>query len=132
VALGATGTALHHKTCHVLGGMYNLNHGDMNSVILPHAVAFNTPAVPAIMERVRVALGAPDGVSAAAALFDLAASIKAPSTLAEIGMTSDDLEPAVPYIVADTNAAQGANPLVVDAAGVRAMLQAAYNGTRPI
>ena len=39
VALATGGTALHHKTCHVLGGMFDLNQGDMNAVVLGHAVA---------------------------------------------------------------------------------------------
>jgi maleylacetate reductase len=131
VALGATGTALHHKACHVLGGMFNLVHGDMNSVVLPHAVAYNYPHVTALMNRVRDALGATPDVSAATALFDLAHSIGAPSALSQIGMKFEDIQSAVPNVVADVNGAVGANPCVVDEAGVRKMLTDAFNGTRP-
>src|SRR5690606_31125227 len=41
VAIGHAGVALHHATCHVLGGSFGLGHGPANSVVLPHAVAFN-------------------------------------------------------------------------------------------
>ena len=83
IALASGGTALHHKTCHVLGGMFDLNHGDMNAVVLGHAVAYNAPAIPELMSRMGGALGADD---VAGALFDLAVAIGAPTSLAEIGM----------------------------------------------
>jgi maleylacetate reductase len=132
VALGATGTALHHKACHVLGGMFNLVHGDMNSVVLPHAVSYNYPHVIALMNRVRDALGVTPDISAATALFDLAHSIGAPTALSQIGMKVEDIEAAVPNVVADVNGAVGANPCVVDEAGVRKMLTDAFHGKRPI
>ena len=59
VSLGTTGTGLHHKLCHVLGGTFNLVHADTHSVILPHAVAFNGPALPDEMARLAEALGVP-------------------------------------------------------------------------
>ena len=57
MALGATSAGLHHKLCHVLGGRFNLVHADAHSVILPHAIAFNAPALPAEMARLAAALG---------------------------------------------------------------------------
>lgn len=131
IALGATGTALHHKSCHVLGGMFGLVHGDMNSVVLPHALAYNASAVPDVAERVADALGAAPEVMAAAALYDLAVSVGAPISLREIGMPESGIGEAAPHIVNDTNAAVGANPRVVDLASVTAMLEAAYHGRRP-
>ena len=131
IALGATGTALHHKACHVLGGMFGLVHGDMNSVMLPHALACNASAVPDVAARVADALGTPAGVSAAAALYDLAVSVGAPVSLREIGMPESGIAAAAPHIVSVTNAAVGANPRVIDVASVTAMLDAAYRGLRP-
>src|ERR1700689_5335996 len=43
--LAVVGMSLHHKTCHVLGGLYGLDHGQMNAVVLPHALAFNKPTI---------------------------------------------------------------------------------------
>ena len=58
MALGATSAGLHHKLSHVLGGTFNLVHADTHSVLLPHAVAFNAPALPDEMARLAAALGA--------------------------------------------------------------------------
>lgn len=130
VALAETGAALHHKACHVLGGMFGLVHGDMNSVVLPHAVAFNEPAVPDLIARVAAALGALPGVSAAQALFDLAVAVGAPTTLASIGMPAAGIIAAAPNVVADVMAAPG-NPRPIDLAGATALLEAAFAGVRP-
>ena len=72
---------LHHKLCHVLGGMFNLVHADTHSIILPHAVAFNAPALPDEMARLEEALGAAPG-DAAGALHDLAVESHVPTRLA--------------------------------------------------
>jgi maleylacetate reductase len=56
VSLGSAGMALHHKLCHTLGGVFNFPHAEAHTVILPHAVAYNTPAVPEAMARVTAAL----------------------------------------------------------------------------
>jgi maleylacetate reductase len=125
VALGATGTALHHKVCHALGGTYDLVHGDVNAVMLPHAVAYNTPGAREEMGRVASALGASDG--AAGALYDLAVAIGAPTSLEAIGMPYEGLDEAAERTVADTTV----NPVPVTVAGVRSMLERAWQGTRP-
>jgi maleylacetate reductase len=126
IALASGGTALHHKTCHVLGGMFNLNHGDMNAVVLGHAVAYNAPAMPAVMEQLGVALGvAPAAVPGA--LFDLAAAIGAPTSLAAIGMPEDGIGQAAERVVADA----AANVRPPDQASIEELLRAAYQGARP-
>ncbi len=125
-ALAVTGTALHHKLCHVLGGTFGLVHGDVNAVVLPHVVAFNAGAVPAAMARVSAALGGPADPSAAAwRLADLAARIGAPTSLAQLGMPAAGLDSAAEQTVAAVGAT---NPRPVDVAAVRALLQAAFEG----
>jgi alcohol dehydrogenase class IV len=52
-------------------GAYNLPHAELHTVILPHGVAFNQLAVPAIMEQVVRAMGIK---RAATGLYDLASS----------------------------------------------------------
>ena len=123
-ALASGGTALHHKTCHVLGGMFDLNHGDMNAVVLSHAVAYNAPAMPEVMERLGAALGADD---VAGAVYDLVAAIGAPTSLREIGMPADGIDPAAERVV-DAAAANVRRP---DLESVRVMLRQAWNGDRP-
>jgi maleylacetate reductase len=51
VALGSAGMALHHKLCHVLGG-FGLPHAETHSIVLPHAMQYNSAAAPAAMQRV--------------------------------------------------------------------------------
>ena len=36
------GMALHHKLCHVLGGSFNLPHAETHSIVLPHAMRYNS------------------------------------------------------------------------------------------
>jgi maleylacetate reductase len=126
VALASGGTALHHKTCHVLGGMFNLDHGDMNAVVLGHAVAYNAPAMPDVMDQLGHALG----VAAAdvpSALFDLAAAIGTPTSLAEIGMPEHGIAEAANRVVAETTN-QVRPP---DVASIQSFLHDAFDGKRP-
>ena len=124
MALGSVGMALHHKLCHTLGGAFNLPHAETHTVVLPHAAAFNASAAPDAMARVSRALG---GDSPAAALYDLAASLGAPHSLAEIGMKASDLDQAADLAVQNPYY----NPRPVTREGVRALLQNAFEGRRP-
>lgn len=124
VALAAAGTALHHKTCHVLGGMFNLNHGDMNAVILPHALAYNAPAMPETMARIDAAVGSDD---APGAFYDLALAIGSPISLEAIGMPESGIDQAAPRVVAEA----AANVRTPDEKSIREMLQDAFVGRRP-
>ncbi len=124
IALANGGTALHHKTCHVLGGMFNLNHGDMNAVVLGHALAYNAPAIPDVMARLGAVLGVDD---AAGAMFELAQAIGAPTDLASIGMPEDGLDEAARRVVVDA----AANVRPPEFAAIRSMLDDAFHGRRP-
>jgi len=126
LALGSTGTALHHKLCHVLGGTFDLVHADAHSVILPHAVAYNAPALPEEMARLAEALGAP-GADPAGALWDLAVASHVPTTLAELGLAEADLPEAARRATAEITV----NPLPVDEARLTALLRDAHVGRRP-
>ena len=44
--LGSSAMALHHKLCHTLGGTFDLPHAETHTVVLPHALAYNAPALP--------------------------------------------------------------------------------------
>ena len=125
VALGTVGMALHHKLCHTLGGSYNLPHAETHTVVLPHAVAYNAEAAPEAMSRIAGALGV---TSAAEGLFDLAASLQAPLSLAALGMKRTDLDEAADIAVQNPYY----NPRPVTREGVRALLQDAWEGRRPV
>ena len=122
--LGNVGMALQHKLCHTLGGTYNLPHAETHTVVLPHALAYNAPAVPEAIDRIARALGVGD---AARGMFDLAASLGAPTALKDIGMPEGQLDWCAE--IAPQNAY--ANPRPIEKAAIRALLEDAYHGKRP-
>ncbi|MCW5651557.1 MAG: maleylacetate reductase [Ramlibacter sp.] len=125
--LGNVGMSLHHKLCHTLGGSFNLPHAEVHTVVLPHAMAFNAAAAPQAMQRIARALKAP---TAAAGLFDLARDNGAPVALRDLGMQLQDLDRAADIAVSNPYW----NPRPIGAAqrdDIRALLQRAYDGTRP-
>jgi maleylacetate reductase len=128
VSLGFAGMALHHKLCHTLGGVFNLPHAETHTVILPHAVAYNAEAAEEAMARVARGLGTESGAdSAAGGLYDLAAELGAPLSLAAIGMRAEDLDRAADLATADPYD----NPRTVTREGIRVLLQNAFDGRRP-
>jgi alcohol dehydrogenase class IV len=124
MCLGSQGMSLHHKLCHVIGGSFDLPHAETHTVILPHAVAYNTPAEPAVMSRIAAALGTD---SAAVGLFDLAGRIGAPRSLREIGMPEAGIEQAAreatenPYW----------NPQAIEYQPIKALIRRAWAGDLP-
>ena len=123
--LGAVSIGIHHKLCHTLGGTFNLPHAEVHTVILPHAVAFNTKAAPEAMRIAAEALGAEN---AAQGIYDLAVRIGAPVALKDIGMPADGLERAADLATQNPYA----NPRPVEYAGVLELLRNAYAGERPV
>jgi maleylacetate reductase len=124
LSLGAVGMALHHKLCHTLGGSFNLPHAETHTVVLPHATAYTAPATPEAMSRIARALGAK---SAAQGLYDLAASLGAPTSLAALGLKAADLDKAADIAVQNPYY----NPRPITREGIRALLQDAFEGRRP-
>ena len=122
--LATTSMAIHHRICHVLGGSFGLAHGDVNAVVLPHALAFNEPAA---TDAVASIGGALEVDEAAPGLFDFSVSLGAPKSLRELGMGAADLESAA-LLVAEEEVH---NPRPVNADDVLNILQAAYDGRRP-
>jgi len=122
--LGAVSIGIHHKLCHTLGGTFNLPHAEVHTVILPHAVEFNSQAAPEAMRITADALGVEN---AAQGLFDLAVRIGANASLKDIGMPPDGLERAAELATQNPYA----NPRPVEYAGVLALLRNAYSGVRP-
>eukprot|EP01037_Dinobryon_pediforme_P015618 gene15618-15764_t len=90
--LGSVGMALHHKLCHTLGGTFNLPHSETHTAVLPHALAYNAPAVPDAMLRLNRALAT---TNAPRALFDLAQSLGAEMALNRLGMPENGIGTAV-------------------------------------
>ncbi|MBC7780897.1 MAG: iron-containing alcohol dehydrogenase [Proteobacteria bacterium] len=49
-------TALHHATCHKLAPVLGAAHGEVNALVLPHALAFNFPACPEVVADIASAI----------------------------------------------------------------------------
>src|SRR6266511_577948 len=124
VDLEARGQAL--LGAHLAGSVLAVDHADLNAVVLPHAVHFVAPAVPREMAGVEAALGAERG-DAAGALHDLARSLGAPASLAEIGMNAAELGPLAEAAVARVSQ----RPRPAGQAELWALLEAAWTGERP-
>jgi len=124
--LGSVGMALHHKLCHTLGGSFNLPHAETHTVVLPHALAYNAAAAPMAMQRIARALGREDG-DAARAVYELAKHNGAPVALRDIGMKAQDLDRAAAIALQTPYP----NPRPLEAAAIRALLQAAWEGASP-
>jgi len=122
--LGNVGMAIHHKICHTLGGTFNLPHADTHCLMIPYSAAYNREAAPRAMARIAGALGAADAPSA---LYDLMQQVAQKKSLAQMGMTKTDLDKAADLAVQNPYY----NPRPITREGVRAMLQAAFEGLRP-
>jgi maleylacetate reductase len=96
----------------------------VHAVVLPQAMAYNAPAAPAAMTRIARAIGA---ASAPGGLFDLGGTHGAPTSLAQLGMRADDLDRAADLAVRN----QYPNPRPLERGAIRALLQRAFDGTRP-
>lgn len=122
--LGHVGMALHHKLCHTLGGSFNLPHAETHTIVLPHALHYNTQAAPEAMRRIARALGSDD---AATGVYDLAAELKAPLALRDIGMPESELDRAADIALANPYW----NPRPIEAQAIRELLRNAWEGRRP-
>ena len=124
MALATAGPGLHHRLCHILGGRYDMPHAQTHAALLPHVVAFNEPALGALAPRMAVAVGAG---RASTGLYDLGGRLGLVMSLSELGMT----EAGIDEVAAEVAANPPPNPRPVDAAVLRSLLQAAWEGDGP-
>ncbi|MDR7304095.1 maleylacetate reductase and hydroxyquinol 1,2-dioxygenase domain-containing protein [Haloactinomyces albus] len=122
--LGLVGMGLHHKLCHTLGGSFDLPHAETHTVVLPHAMAYNAPAVPEVMRRIADALGTDD---APAGVHDLITSLDGPTSLRELGVAEQDLGTAAELATAKSYP----NPRELTTEGIATLLHRAWAGERP-
>lgn len=125
--LGGVGMGLHHKLCHTLGGSFALPHAPTHTVVLPHAMAYNTAAAPDAMRRIAGALGVARGDDAPGAVFDLIRDAGGPTSLRELGLAESDIHPAAELATARPYP----NPAPLTRDGIVELLQRAWAGERP-
>jgi alcohol dehydrogenase class IV len=124
ICLGSVGMALHHKLCHTLGGSYNLPHAETHTIVLPHALAYNAPAIPDVIELLARTLNTEDP---ALALYELAGNTGAPQALRDLGMKESDIDDAVRRAMSNPYW----NPRALESDQLREALRRAWAGQPP-
>ena len=125
ICLGSVGMALHHKLCHTLGGSFDLPHAQTHALVLPHALAYNAPAVPQVMAQLCDALGVER--DAPAALQAINRAIGAPAGLAALGMPQEGITRAVDRVLANPYW----NPRALARDGLTQLITDAFRGAEP-
>jgi maleylacetate reductase len=121
--VNTVGIGMHHRICHVLGGRFEVPHGESNCVVLPHVLAYNASAIPEACAKMESAMG----VHPAVALQRLVRDLGAPVALRDMGVAADGIA-----AIADESFQHiDHNPLPVDRAAVFKLLQAAWTGQEP-
>ena len=135
-ALGSAGTAAAHAIQYPVGAATHTPHGVGVGALLPYVMEFNRPARIPEFAAIAVAMGAdPDdtpedladqAINRVAALL---ASVGIPATLAELGLSSDQLRwTAEQALQAERLVANNPRPLDVDA--LEHIVRAAHSGDR--
>lgn len=128
LALSMARSCLHHAICHVVASRQRLAHAAVNSVILPHAVAFNEPVAaeflrPALETLNRLSIRPYPTISAW--VTDLQRRHAMPARLSELGVPRDGLEQMAREVMTERGLALNPRPLA-GAADVLAILRAAF------
>jgi 4-hydroxybutyrate dehydrogenase len=114
-----------HAMSYALGGLsgYQLDHGAVNAILLPHVLEFNAPAVAHRYDDLRTGMKAPRRLDLPEAVFRLRERIGLPGRLGEIGLDRGALSQAADYAAYDY--ANRTNPRRASAADYLAMMTAA-------
>ena len=121
--LGAVGMALHHKLCHVLGGLFRLPHAETHAIVLPHALAYSWPALGEIQGKLQSVLGS----NPPATLFELCGELGLKRSLRDIGMPQSGIEESASRALANPYW----NPRPLNFAAIRTLLARAWAGEPP-
>ena len=126
MTLMSSGTTIHHKIAHVLGGGFDLPHGPTHAVVLPHSTSYNRNAAPEAMRGIARAFGDED-MDAPLALFELLSKSGALSGLKDLGLSESVLDEAADRIMID----RYFNLRDYDRTAIRTLLQDAWEGHPP-
>jgi len=111
-ALEVGSAGAHHHLAHALGGLFDLDHGGLHSVLLPHTVHELRTTKPELVKSLEARL---DLADLEGKLFDFLLLADAPTSLKALGATWDRLDEL----------------LVQKGVAPRALLSHAYHGRRP-
>lgn len=123
-ALGLGRSGLHHRICHLLGGMYNLPHAELHAVILPYSVAYIERTAPEQASLIAEALETSD---AAAHVYGMMRRFTTKHSLEDLGLSATDMDQAAALVTAA--AADGGKEITE--AAIRDLLASAHQGSAP-
>ena len=127
------GLGLNTATCHHVGGLYDVPHGEANAILLPHSMRYNLDACADRQRLIAEAIGVASttmtdeeaGLAAADAVDRLCRELELPRTLREVGVPKDGLEYIATATLQDRSLSTNPKP-VVDAGPIMEVLWAAY------
>jgi alcohol dehydrogenase class IV len=127
-AFSNAGTGMDHGVAHAFGGRFDLGHGLLNAVALPHVIRFNSrdPWAKKQYEYLANRIGKPD---LALAVLELNHSIGIPASFAAIGVPEAAFEQEFEILV--ENSLKGAtriNPTPVSPEDMRVFLRNVFTG----
>ena len=131
--LARPGLGLNTAIAHQAGGLYDIPHGEANSILLPHTMRFNTDACAGRLALIAEAMGIDTrsmdhesaSLAAADGVADLCRSLGLPMTLQEAGVPREGLELIASATLHDRSLATNPKP-VYDASPIMSILQAAW------
>jgi alcohol dehydrogenase class IV len=121
--LGNSSMGLHHKLCHVLGGSFGLPHAETHTIVLPHSLSYNAPAIPEQMAKLAAILPGSDG-DALKGLEVLMRKLQVPRKLADLGMQESDIAEAAQIATSD----QYPNPRALESQWILELIRRAWAG----
>jgi alcohol dehydrogenase class IV len=127
--MGATafgkGLGAMHALSHAIGALNGYHHGLTNAVLMPFVLAYNRPAIGEATAEIAAALSLPGEPFAAVHrwILDLRRQVGIPATVVELGLRPGEFDAVTRLAAADLCAST--NPVPVDAASLRAILEAA-------
>ena len=127
------GLGLNTATCHHVGGLYNVPHGEANAILLPHTMRYNLDACANRQRLIAEAIGvarpsmsdAEAGLAAADAVDGLCRALALPRTLREVDVPEDGLAAIAAATLHDRSLRTNPKP-IVDAGPIMEVLRAAY------
>lgn len=125
-ALGTVGTSLHHALCHLLGGMFDAPHAETHAIVLPYAISYLQPAVPAAARRLAQAMDTSEQ-ALARTVWELGRSVGTREGLRAVGIKEEQIS-ALTQAALDK---QLASPRPLAYGALHDALRAAWTGQPP-
>ncbi|MGX9935544.1 iron-containing alcohol dehydrogenase family protein [Advenella kashmirensis] len=114
IVLSMARTCLHHAICHVIGARHNVGHGQINTIILPHALRFNESVAGASLAPALAVLNRIAGTSHSTVsgwISHVIEQLDLSASLACIGITAVDLPPIAAQTMTERGLAVNPRPV---------------------